>query len=127
LNLANINEELTEYLSRVDAIKLPMPQGDVLAYITTLKRGVIDSGPYPSVSFFEASNRILSDMVILFGVKRLLTNPVVGNVRLPFTEYEVSFGVEAGNDLRAFVGGIHLIGEAFNVAPSFFNQRNPLL
>ena len=123
LNQTNIEKKLTDYLRLVNSIELPASQNDNLMFIYSLKRKPLGSGPYPDVSLFEASNRIFSDMVILFGVQRLLTNPVVGNVRLPFTEYEVALGVEGGNDLRAISGSRRLVGEAFNVAPSFFQSK----
>jgi hypothetical protein len=123
LNQTNIDKELTDYLRSVNSIELPASQNDILMSIYSLKRKPLGSGPYPDVSLFEASNRILSDIVILFGVQRLLTNPMVGNVRLPFREYEVALGVEGGNDLRATFGGRSLVGEAFNVAQSFFQAK----
>jgi len=78
------------------------------------------------VGFVEASNGIVSYALVLFAVRLLPTNPLIGNVRLPFNDYEVSFGEERGNDLRAFLGGTSLIGEVFNVAPFFFPQKNLL-
>ena len=123
LNSTNLEKELSDYLRLVNSIKLPTPHGDVLIFIHSLKRKPLGSGPYPDVSLFEASNRILSDMVILFGVRRLLANPSVGDVQLPFTEYEVTLGVESGNDLIAIAGNCRLVGEAFNVAPSFFQTK----
>lgn len=123
LNQTNIEKELTDYLELVNSIKLPALQNDILMSMCSLKRRPLGSGPYPNVSLFEASNRILSDIVILFGVQRLLTNPKVGNVRLPFTEYKVALGVKSGNDLRATSGNRRLVGEAFNVAQSFFQTK----
>jgi len=123
LNLANAEKELSDYLRLVNSIKLPALHDDVLIFMHSLKRKRLGSGPYPDVSLFEASNRILSDMVILIGVRRLLTNPLVGDVRLPFTEYEIALGVEGGNDLTAIAGNCRLVGEAFNVAPSFFQSK----
>jgi len=123
LNQTNIEKELADYLRSVNSIELPASQNDILMFMYSLKRKPLGSGPYPDVSLFEASNRIFSDIVILFGVQRLLTNPVVGNVRLPFTEYEVGLGVEGGNDLRAISGSHRLVGEAFNVATSFFQSK----
>lgn len=123
LDKVNIDPCIKEYLRKLDSIKLPASQNDILLLIYSMKREPLDSGPYPRVSFFEASNRILSDLVILFGVRQLLHKASVGNVQLPFSEYEVSLGVEGGNDLRASAGGQTLIGEAFNVAPSFFQSK----
>jgi len=123
LDRTNIDRELRRYLEAVNSMKLPAPQDDVLAFIHSLKRSHVRSGPYPDVSLFEASNRILSDLIVLFGVRQLLTQAVVGHVQLPFTEYEVALSVEGGNDLTAVADGQRLIGEAFNVAPSFFQSK----
>ncbi len=123
LNQTNIDRMLSDYLRSVNSINLPTPHNDVLGFISSLKREPLSTGPYPNVSLFEASNRILSDLVILFGVRRLLLNQAVGNVRLPFTEYEVALGVKGGHDLTATARNLHLVGEAFNVAPSFFQQK----
>jgi hypothetical protein len=89
----------------------------------SLKRGKIRNGPHPGVSIFEASNRIFSDIVILFGIRELLLNPQLGMVSLPFDQYEVRFGVEDGFDIGTEKGDEKLIGEAFNVAPSFFANK----
>jgi len=123
LDKVNIDSTIKEYLGKLDSIKLPAPPNDVLLLMYSVKRKPLDSGPYLGVSFFEASNRILSDLVILFGVRQLLRKTLIGKVQLPFGEYEVALGVEGGNDLRATVGGRTLIGEAFNVAPSFFQTK----
>jgi len=123
LNQTNIEKALTDYLRSVNSIELPASENDPLMSMYSVKRRPLRSGPYPDVSLFEASNRILSDLVILFGVQRLLANPVVGNVGLPFTEYEVALGVKGGNDLRAVSDSRRLVGEAFNVAPSFFQSK----
>jgi hypothetical protein len=77
LNQTNIEKEFTDYLSSVNSIELPASQNDILKFMDSLKRKPVGSGPYPDVSLFEASNRIFSDIVILFGVQRLLTNPAM--------------------------------------------------
>ena len=41
-----------------------------------LKREKIGRGPYPEVSIFETSNRIMTDLVILFGIKKILIGEV---------------------------------------------------
>ena len=78
--------------------------------------------PYPNVTLFEAANRIFTDLTILFGVQRLLKNEVAG---ICFDEYLVSFGNENNNphDIIAIKGERKLIGEAFNVAQSFFQGK----
>ena len=123
LDRQNIDRELSHYLTQVNSICLPQPGDNVISFIYAIKRRPLCSGPYAKVSLFEAANRILSDIVILVGVRQLLTNPHVGNVRLPFDEYLVRLGTEGGNDLTAAAGDCRLLGEAFNVAPSFFQAK----
>ena len=123
LNQANIEEVLRAYLSSVNSITLPAPSGNVIASLYALKQERLGSGPYPRVSLFEASNRILSDITILLGVRRLLVDPVIGSVKLPFDVQTVALGVQGGNDLKASAGKRRLAGEAFNVAPSFFQSK----
>jgi len=91
-----------------------------IALLTAIKREKLVEGPYPGVSLFEAANRIMSDLVILGGVAELLR----GN-HFPFTSYTVEFGNENNNgfDIRATSGKVTLVGEAFNVAPSFFPNK----
>jgi hypothetical protein len=88
--------------------------------LQTLKRKPVGAGPYPMVALFEAANRIMSDLVILYGVQWLLENDV-----FPFDTYSIEYGTEdqSGFDIRASGGGKKLVGEAFNVAPSFFQSK----
>ena len=85
-----------------------------------LKREKLVGGPYPDVSIFEAANRIMSDLVILKGVAGLLQSN-----SFPFSSYTVEFGNENQNgfDIRASSDSASLVGEAFNVAPSFFQTK----
>lgn len=88
--------------------------------LMALKREKLDHGPYPHVCLTEAANRIMSDLVILAGVKALLQSQL-----FPFASYTVEFGNEDrnGHDIRAAANGAELIGEAFNVAPSLFQGK----
>lgn len=88
---------------------------------TTLKRAKLTHGPYPGVTLFEAANRIMSDPVILRGIAGLLNAGVFG-----IEQYLVEFGNEDRNgfDIRGEdQHGRMLVGEAFNVAPSFFTLK----
>lgn len=123
LNRENIEEKLGAYLAQVRSIEIPVLSRDPLVAMRSLKRDKIGSGPYQGVSLFEVANRVLSDLVILYGVQRLLDDPVIGSVQLPFQEYEAALGVKGGYDLEASADGQTLIGEAFNVAPSFFQAK----
>jgi hypothetical protein len=71
---------------------------------------------------FEAANRIMTDLVMLNGVRWLLKSDV-----FPFQSYSVEYGHEAQqeHDIIAQGSGETLIGEAFNVAACFFaTKRN---
>ena len=62
----------------------------------------------------------MTDLVILKGVKWLLDR-----YAFPFDEYVVEYGNEDSNDhdITAIKGSKKLFGEAFNVAPSFFQGK----
>jgi hypothetical protein len=62
----------------------------------------------------------MSDLVILYGIEYLLRSK-----HFPFTEYKVEFGNENRNDfdIEALSSNESLVGEAFNVAPSFFQGK----
>jgi len=70
---------------------------------------------------FESANRILTDLVILTGVAGLLDDN-----SFPFSEYIVELGHEDNNgfDLMSTnENGTQLVGEAFNVAETFFQTK----
>ena|ERR1700678_3049759 len=118
ISRANVQQLIAVYESLVEEISTVDQRG--LRLCQTLKRGVISVGPYPKVTIFESANRIMSDLVILYGVKWLLDNDV-----FPFESYTVEFGNENKNgfDICATANGETFVGEAFNVAPSFFHTK----
>ncbi|MGO9336127.1 MAG: hypothetical protein ACLPLR_01635 [Terriglobales bacterium] len=120
ISKANAAHLIETYLASVERIENSLGDHKVLDLLKVLKRNHIGAGPYPCVTWFEASNRILSDLVILYGVKWLLDNEV-----FPFEQYVVEYGNEDENgfDIRAEGEGKALVGEAFNVAPSFFQGK----
>lgn len=117
---ANINPILSDYLSSIDRIGDTVNSLKGIPLFRTLKRKTIGIGPYPGVTLFEAANRIMTDLVILYGVKWLLENET-----FPFESYLVEFGNDDKNDHDILADNSHekLIGEAFNVAPSFFQGK----
>ena len=123
LNRVNINDEIKSYLNKVGELTFPEHHVDRLRFIHGVKREPLGAGPYPNVSLFEASNRIFSDVTALFGIHRLLNEPEVNKIQLPFAEYEVALGVEGGDDLYSSNGGEILVGEVFNVARTFFQTK----
>nr|WP_298134279.1 hypothetical protein [uncultured Pseudoxanthomonas sp.] len=117
LTLASLPDIERERVHELDEIGRSIEGKRGIDLLTSLKREKLDHGPYKDVTLFEAANRIMSDLVILKGVRWLLSNNV-----FPFTSYDVEFGNENRNgfDIRAEQDGRRLVGEAFNVAPSFY-------
>ncbi|MDI7191484.1 hypothetical protein [Leptospira santarosai] len=122
LNSDNIAIEIEEYLEKIKEIPLTIHSENFTEFYRILKRNQFESGPYPKVSLFEGINRIMSDLVILYGIKTLLDVNSVTKHNLPFAEYTVQFGVTSKKpfDITSKLGNRSLAGEAFNVAPSFF-------
>jgi hypothetical protein len=114
----NAGQQIKYYEALVEEISVRNHKG--LRLCQALKREKVEVGPYPKVTIFEAANRIMSDLVILYGVKWLLDNSV-----FPFEKYKVEYGNEDQNgfDICADGNGKKLIGEAFNVAESFFQTK----
>jgi len=122
LNQENIDKAIQDYNELVKEIPLEIKSDNSLLLLKQLKREKLGKGPYPEVSIFEAANRIMSDLLILHGVRDLLNGKVV---ELKFSEYEVELGNEnkKDHDIMAINDGIELIGEAFNVSKSFFYAK----
>jgi hypothetical protein len=116
----NVRQLLNRYLALVDGMGNPSGKFTGLRLLEVLKRKPVQVGPYPKVTLFEAANRIMSDLVILYGVKWLLDNG-----KFPFDSYLVEYGNEDKNgfDIHASSKQKTLLGEAFNVAPLFFQRK----
>ena len=117
---SNVDELIADYLALVETFGASVAGMSGLRLLKALKRDQLKVGPYPHVTLFEAANRIMTDMVILYGVKW-----IVSTNAFPFETYNVDYGNEDshGFDLRASENGRQLVGEAFNVAPSFFQLK----
>ena len=117
---SNVDNLIADYLALVETIGASVAGMSGLRLLKALKRDQVKVGPYPHVTLFEAANRIMTDMVILYGVKWILSTNA-----FPFETYNVEYGNEDshGFDLRASSNGRQLVGEAFNVAPSFFSAQ----
>jgi hypothetical protein len=116
----NIENQLSSYLTGIEGIGHSVGSLRGLPLLEALKRLKVNAGPYPEVSLFEAANRIMTDLVLLYGVRWLLQSN-----QFPFSAYTIEFGHEDKNgfDLLAEENGLRLVGEAFNVAPSFFQGK----
>jgi len=120
LTLSNIDTITADFYRELADIGKSIKGKTGLPLLVAMKRERLGHGPYPDVTLFEAANRIMSDLVILHGVAALLKNK-----HFPFSEYTVEFGNENRNgfDIRASSKTESLVGEAFNVAPSFFQGK----
>ena len=123
LNKENIDGAIEAYKTLLSDIPLKIEGENLLDLLKKLKRDKMGSGPWNNVSIFEAANRIMTDLVILLGVKRIIDGEF-SNLKI-FTEFQVEFGNENNNDhdLISHANGKVLNGEAFNAAPSFFNVK----
>ncbi|MFC1971740.1 hypothetical protein ACFLV0_07480 [Chloroflexota bacterium] len=119
LTMGNIQEEIDRYTRSIKNIGTSIEGMEGLDLLKALKRNKINTGLYKNcVSLFEAANRIMADMVILYGVEWLLKTKT-----FPFDAYTVELGNEGGAnsfDIKASGNGKSLVGEAFNVVDSLF-------
>ena len=120
LTVGNVGTTLAEYSATIVSVGDRIQGKLGLELLQEVKRVPTRTGPYPAVTLFEAANRIMTDLVILNGVKWLLQESV-----FPFSEYRVEYGNEdySAHDLMAENEDERLVGEAFNVAPSFFQAK----
>jgi len=123
LDKDNIDSAIKKHKSLLEDIPLLVEGSNILDLFAILKRYQMISGPYIGVSLFEAANRIMTDLVILFGIKKILSGEIP-NLEI-FSKFIVELGNENDNphDIVSYSSGKTLIGEAFNVAPSFFNVK----
>jgi len=123
LNKENIDNAIETYKSLLNEIPLRIEGSNILELLTKLKRDKINFGPWKNVSIFEAANRIMTDLIILYGIKQILDG-TLPHLNL-YKEFDVELGNENKNlhDIVSYSNGKTLIGEAFNVAPSFFNVK----
>lgn len=114
---ASVDQLLSQYITLAETVGGSIAGLNGLRLFSALKREMAGVEPYPTVTLFEAANRIMTDLVILYGVRWLLKEKV-----FPFQTYKVEHGHgnKEAHDILASADGKSLIGEAFNVAPSFF-------
>jgi hypothetical protein len=123
LNKENIDIAINNYQKLLNEIPLSITETTLSELLHKIKRETMGVGPWPNVSFFEASNRIMSDLVILYGIKQILNGEYEELNK--YTEFTIELGNENKNnhDVESHSKESILIGEAFNVAPSFFNTK----
>lgn len=125
LSADNIDDALSIYKNLINQIPLSISAKSFTELASLLKRQKLKFGPYPDVSLFETVNRVMTDLIILSGVRKLLKDKSISGVNLPFTSYKVQYGSSniRDYDIYAQSGNKILIGEAFNVSKSFFQTK----
>ena len=100
LTVGNVGTTLAEYSATIVSVGDRIQGKLGLELLQEVKRVPTRTGPYPEVTLFEAANRIMTDLVILNGVKWLLQESV-----FPFSEYRVEYGNEdySAHDLMGIV------------------------
>ena len=118
----NIDETISQYLDLLKTVPINIQTDNVFGLLHKIKREKMSTGPYPNVSLFEAANRMMTDLTILYGIRSLLTKNIFD---FEFDNYLVEFGNESFNkhDIISEKDGFSLFGEAFNVAESFFQTK----
>ena len=90
----NIKPYIRQYRAAIRTVGDSIAGLRGIRLLHALKRTQLDFGIYTDVTLFEAANRIMSDLVILQGVKFLLEN----RAAFPFDSYTVELGNEDRND-----------------------------
>lgn len=107
----------SEYNSLLENDKYALPEESVFKLMLWAKRGQMSFGPYKDLTFFEISNRIYSDLVLLKAADILFKEHEIKSIRLNMSNH-------SGNDLYVTdKNGIEIAGEAFNAAESFFQIK----
>src|SRR5262245_4361489 len=83
----NVDQIITKYVASVERLGESIANLKGLSLLTALKREAVGMGPYPNVTLFEAANRIMTDLVILYGLRWLLNHR-----SFPFDSYTVEYG-----------------------------------
>jgi hypothetical protein len=117
---ANVDEIIRDYRESMADVGKVVREQRGRELLSALKHDAVGAGPYPNVTLFEAANRIMTDLVMLHGVRWLLKHEM-----FPFREYTVEYGHgnEGEHDIVATEGGKALIGEVFNVSRSLFPMK----
>lgn len=113
--------ELTEvsalYKRAIENANFTIPKLDTLKLMLWAKREKINFGPYQNLTFYEISNRIYSDLILLEAAQILFKEHHIKSIHLKMSNH-------SGSDLKVIDIKNNLInGEAFNTAASFFQVK----
>lgn len=117
LSFDALTEVTTLYNRAVENANFTIPKLDTLQFMLWAKRDKISFGPYQNLTFFEISNRIYSDLVLLEAAQILFEKHHIKNIQLKMSNH-------SGYDLTVIDKNNNPInGEAFNTAASFFQIK----
>ena len=117
LTYKDLQLSTSAYKSLLVNDKYDIPKKSVLELMHWAKREKIDFGPYKDLTFFEISNRIYSDLVLLKAADILFKEHEIKSIRLNMSNH-------SGNDLYVTdKNNDGIVGEAFNAAESFFQIK----
>lgn len=117
LSFKELVEVTNEYNNSIATSNLFFPNQETLQIMHWAKREKISFGPYQNLTFFEISNRIYSDFVLLEAAQILFKEHYIKNIQLKMSNHSGSDLVVIDKDNN------EIQGEAFNTAPSFFQIK----
>jgi hypothetical protein len=117
LSFDELIEVTALYNRAIENANFTIPKLDTLQFMLWAKREKINFGPYQNLTFFEISNRIYSDLVLLEAAQILFKEHHINSIQLKMSNH-------SGYDLTVIDKNNNPInGEAFNTAASFFQIK----
>ena len=117
LSFSELTEVTAVYNMAIENANFTIPKFDTLKFMLWAKREKITFGPYQNLTFFEISNRIYSDLVLLEAAQILFQYHHIKSIQLKMSNH-------SGNDIIVMdKDNKEIIGEAFNTAHSFFQIK----
>ena len=116
-SLEKLEELKSAYHQYFESVILEIPTMDTLSHMLWAKRVKLNFGPYENLTFFEMSNRIYSDLILLEAAKILFVEHQIKSVILKMSNH-------SGRDLTVIdKNNTEILGEAFNTALSYFQGK----
>lgn len=117
LSYSELLEANAVYKTAIENTDFKLPTKATLEFMLWAKREKISFGPYQNLTFFEISNRIYSDLVLLKAAQVLFEEHHIKSIQLKMSNHSGSDLIVIDKDNK------EIKGEAFNTAPSFFQIK----
>lgn len=117
LSYSELQEANAVYTKAIENTDFKLPNKATLEFMLWAKRDKISFGPYQNLTFFEISNRIYSDLVLLKAAQVLFEEHHIKSIQLKMSNHSGSDLIVIDKDNK------EIKGEAFNTAPSFFQIK----